>query len=154
MIYKRQKKKLGFNAKFPLVIKDTKIQDSLLDITMDSDIDSNDINYELINYYKDENNRITFGQSKHDSYNQYNSAKNNGYIVWDGNRIDTEKVEIDGHEVYRIMEKGEYEGEPKEIITVYYFWEEDGVYYGVTLLNTDGYHDEIVGEFMNSKTIH
>lgn len=149
----KAEKKLGFNAKFPLTIKDTKIQDSLLDITMDSDIDSNDINYELINYYKDENNRITFAQSKHDSYNQYNSAKNNGYIVWDGNRMDTEKVEIDGHEVYRSMDKEEYKVDPKEIITVYYFWEEDGIYYSITLFNTDGYNDEIAEEFIKSKTV-
>ncbi|WP_294405385.1 M56 family metallopeptidase [uncultured Clostridium sp.] len=149
----KAEEKLGFNAKFPVIIKDKVIQDSLLEITSDSDIYNNNINYQLINYYKDDNNRISFAQSKHDNCNQYNSAKNNGYIVWDGNRVYTNKVEIDGHEVYRIMEKGEYEGEPKEIITVYYFWEEDGIYYGVTLLNTDGYHDEIVGEFMNSKTI-
>lgn len=27
------------------------------------------------------------------------------------------------------------------------------VYYSVTMFNTDGYHDEIVEEFINSKTI-
>lgn len=143
----KAEKKLGFNAKLPLTIKETKICDSLLNITMDSDIDNNDINYEIINHYRDENNIIIFDQSKHDTYNRYNSAKNNGYIIQNEDRIYTEKVEIDGHEVYRHKENDE------GTISVEYFWEEDGVYYSITMFNTDGYHDEIAEEFINSKTV-
>ena len=144
---------LGFNPKMPLNINGINIQDSMVGLTSDSDVENNDINYELNNFYKDDKNIMTFNQSKHDTLNRYTSAKDNGYIYINETNINTEKIDIDGHEVYRDMEKYVEQEGSKETISVDYFWEENGIYYILNIFNTDGYHDEIVNKFIDSNSI-
>ena len=143
---------LGFNPKLPLKINEFNIKMSTLEITVDSDVEKNIINYEVCNSYRYNNIKMSFSQSKHDNFGYYNYAKNNGYINFgDDHIIDTEEVNIDGTKVYRYIDKCVFE--KGEIITVCYLWEKDGIYYSATMSNTDGYHDEIVKELMNSKPI-
>ncbi|WP_154826676.1 M56 family metallopeptidase [Clostridium butyricum] len=149
----KAQKILGFNPKMPLTINSINIQDSMVGITSDSDVENNTINYELNNFYKDGKNMITFSQSKHDTFNRYATAKDKGYIYINETNINTEKIYIDGNEVYRDIEKDIDEENSKETISVDYFWQKDDIYYTLTIFNTDGYHDEIAKEFINSKTI-
>ncbi|WP_455810456.1 M56 family metallopeptidase [Clostridium butyricum] len=149
----KAQKILGFNPKMPLTINSINIQDSMVGITSDSDVENNTINYELNNFYKDDKNMMTFSQSKHDTFNRYTSAKDKGYIYMNETNINTEKSYIDGNEVYRHMEKDIDQENFKETISVDYFWQKDDIYYTLTIFNTDGYHDEIAKEFINSKTI-
>lgn len=144
---------LQFNPNFPLLINGVNLQQSSVGVTSDSDVKNNDINYELNNFYKDDKNMITFNQSKHDTFNRYSSAKDKGYIYMNEANINTEKVNIDGCEIYRCMEEYFDEGNTRKTIGVDYFWEKEGVYYSINIFNTDGYHDEIVKEFINSDTI-
>ena len=149
----KAQKILGFNPKMPLTINSINIQDSMVGITSDSDVENNTINYELNNFYKDDKNMITFSQSKHDTFNRYATAKDKGYIYINETNINTEKIYIDGNEVYRDIEKDIDQENSKETISVDYFWQQDDIYYTLTIFNTDGYHDEIAKEFINSKTI-
>ncbi|MEW9937904.1 M56 family metallopeptidase [Clostridium butyricum] len=149
----KAQKILGFNPKMPLTINSINIQDSMVGITSDSDVENNTINYELNNFYKDGKNMITFSQSKHDTFNRYATAKDKGYIYINETNINTEKIYIDGNEVYRDIEKDIDQENSKETISVDYFWQQDDIYYTLTIFNTDGYHDEIAKEFINSKTI-
>lgn len=149
----KAQKILGFNPKMPLTINSINIQDSMVGITSDSDVENNTINYELNNFYKDGKNMITFSQSKHDTFNRYATAKDKGYIYINETNINTEKIYIDGNEVYRDIEKDIDEENSKETISVDYFWQKDDIYYTLTIFNIDGYHDEIAKEFINSKTI-
>lgn len=144
---------LGFNPKMPLTINGINIQDSMIGFTSDSDVENNDINYNLNNFYKDDKNIMTFNQSKHDTFNRYTSAKDNGYIYINETNINTEKIDIDGHEVYREMVKDVDQEGSKETISVDYFWKDNGIYYTLNIFNTDGYHDEIVKEFIDSNPI-
>ncbi|APF24919.1 M56 family metallopeptidase [Clostridium butyricum] len=149
----KAQKILGFNPKMPLTVNSINIQDSMVGITSDSDVENNNINYELNNFYKDGKNMMTFSQSKHDTFNRYTTAKDKGYIYVNEININTEKIYIDGNEVYRDLEKDVDQENSKETISVGYFWQKDGIYYTLTIFNTDGYHDEIAKEFINSKTI-
>lgn len=146
-------KMLEFNPNFPLLINGSNLQQSSLGVTSDSDLKNNDVNYELNNFYEDDKNMITFNQSKHNTFNRYSSAKDKGYIYMNEANINTEKVNIDGCEIYRCMEEYVDERDTKETIEVDYFWKKDGVYYSINIFNTDGYHDEIVKEFINSNPI-
>ncbi|ETI89688.1 MAG: Peptidase M56, BlaR1, partial [Clostridium butyricum DORA_1] len=47
---------------------------------------------------------------------------------------------IDGNEVYRNLEKDVDQENSKETISVDYFWQQDDIYYTLTIFNTDGYH--------------
>lgn len=149
----KAQKILGFNPKMPLTINSINIQDSMVGITSDSDVENNTINYELNNFYEDDKNMMTFSQSKHDTFNRYATAKDKGYIYINETNINTEKIYIDGNEVYRNLEKDVDQENSKETISVDYFWQQDDIYYTLTIFNTDGYHDEIAKEFINSKTI-
>lgn len=149
----KAQKILGFNPKMPLTINSINIQDSMVGITSDSDVENNNINYELNNFYEDDKNMMTFSQSKHDTFNRYATAKDKGYIYINETNINTEKIYIDGNEVYRNLEKDVDQENSKETISVDYFWQQDDIYYTLTIFNTDGYHDEIAKEFINSKTI-
>lgn len=149
----KAQKILGFNPKMPLTVNSINIQDSMVGITSDSDVENNNINYELNNFYKDGKNMMTFSQSKQDTFNRYATAKDKGYIYINETNINTEKIYIDDNEVYRDMEKDVDQENSKETISVGYFWQKDGIYYTLTIFNTDGYHDEIAKEFINSKTI-
>ena len=55
--------------------------------------------------------------------------------------------------MYRDIEKDIDQENSKETISVDYFWQQDDIYYTLTIFNIDGYHDEIAKEFINSKTI-
>ncbi|MDB2152911.1 M56 family metallopeptidase [Clostridium butyricum] len=149
----KAQKILGFNPKMPLTVNSINIQDSMVGITSDSDVENNNINYELNNFYKDGKSMMTFSQSKQDTFNRYATAKDKGYIYINETNINTEKIYIDDNEVYRDMEKDVDQENSKETISVGYFWQKDGIYYTLTIFNTDGYHDEIAKEFINSKTI-
>lgn len=149
----KAQKILGFNPKMPLTVNSINIQDSMVGITSDSDVENNNINYELNNFYEDDKNMMTFSQSKHDTFNRYATAKDKGYIYINETNINTEKIYIDGNEVYRNLEKDVDQENSKETISVDYFWQQDDIYYTLTIFNTDGYHDEIAKEFINSKTI-
>ena len=147
---------IGVNLKFPLVINNIPIQDSMFGITGDSDVENNNIYYELVNIYRNKGNFINFTQGKHDDFGMHSNAKNNGYVnLSDENRkeVDVEKVNIDDNEVYRCLVKYTDEMNNIESTSAYYFWDNDGIYYSVTMFNTDGYHDEIVKELINSKPI-
>lgn len=150
---KKAEEILGFSPNMPLIINSINIQDSIVGLTSDSNVENNNINYELNNFYKDDKNMMTFSQSKHDTFNRYTSAKDKGYIYMNETNINTEKSYIDGNEVYRHMEKDIDQENFKETISVDYFWQKDDIYYTLTIFNTDGYHDEIAKEFINSKTI-
>lgn len=150
---KKAEEILGFNPNMPLTVNSINIQDSIVGLTSDSDVENNNINYELNNFYKDGKNMMTFSQSKHDTFDRYATAKDKGYIYVNEININTEKIYIDGNEVYRDMEKDVDQENSKETISVGYFWQKDGIYYALTIFNTDGYHDEIAKEFINSKTI-
>ena len=149
----KAQKILAFNTKMPLTVNSINIQDSMVGITSDSDVENNNINYELNNFYKDGKSMMTFSQSKQDTFNRYATAKDKGYIYINETNINTEKIYIDDNEVYRDMEKDVDQENSKETISVGYFWQKDGIYYTLTIFNTDGYHDEIAKEFINSKTI-
>lgn len=149
----KAQKILGFNPKMPLTVNSINIQDSMVGITSDSDVENNNINYELNNFYKDGKNMMTFSQSKQDTFNRYATAKDKGYIYINETNINTEKIYIDDNEVYRDMEKDVDQENSKETISVGYFWQKDDIYYTLTIFNTDGYHDEIVKEFIDSNPI-
>ncbi|MGN0145196.1 MAG: hypothetical protein ACI398_09440 [Clostridium sp.] len=145
---------IGFNLKFPLVINNYPIQDSVVGITGDSDVENDKVYYELLNIYNKEECYVNLLQSKHDAFNRYNDAKNNGYIYLnEDKKVSTEKIDIDGNTVYRFMEKEIDEENSKENISIDYLWQKDGIYYSVSMWNVDGYHDDIAKEVIESKHI-
>lgn len=154
---------LGFNPKMPLnfINNNIVVHGSGVGITGDSDVEKNKINYDLNLFYNYGNKVITFNQSKHDSFDVYKRIKENGYVdrsadEWSVNKkISVDKIDIDGKIVYKYMElfKNPEENQSEASTEVYYKWEENGVYCSLAFFDTDQYQDEIVKEFVNSKTI-
>lgn len=154
---------LGFNPKMPLnfINNNVVVHGSGVGITGDSDVEKNKINYNLNLFYNYGNKGITFNQSKHDSFDVYKRIKENGYVDrsdddWSVNKkISVDKIDIDGKIVYKYMEsfKNPKEYQSEASTDVCYEWKENGVYCSVTFFDTDQYQDEIVKEFVNSKTI-
>lgn len=154
---------LGFNPKMPLnfINNNVVVHGSGVGITGDSDVEKNKINYDLNLFYNYGNKGITFNQSKHDSFDVYKRIKENGYVdrsadEWSVNKkISVDKIDIDGKIVYKYMEsfKNPEENQSEASTEVYYKWEENGVYCSLAFFDTDQYQDEIVKEFVNSKTI-
>ncbi|MDO5516294.1 MAG: hypothetical protein Q4F66_01995 [Clostridium sp.] len=157
---KKAEEILGFNPKMPLKITDDIfIDDSGVGITGDSDVDNKKINYELNLFYNYGNGRITFNQSNHDSFNDYKSIKENGYVDKSDNdwavnkKINVDKMNVEGNTVYKYIESFKNTEEDEVSSDVIYTWEENGVYCSVVFFDKDQYQDEIAKEFITSKTI-
>lgn len=142
---------IGFNPKFPLKInEDININDATVQISVDSDIKNNKINYEIDNFYSNKNGSITFNQGK--TSKNYEDIKKNGYFIEDSTednkpkQIKTDKLVINNKEVFKYIEN-EY------ISALTYVWKEDGIYYSVTFFRNFENSDETIREFINSKAI-
>lgn len=66
---------------------------------------------------------------------------------------ETEEININGKTILSVKSKYNIDESEKEQSDSFYYWNENGVYYCATISNTDGYHDEIAEEFINSKNI-
>ncbi|MDO5518353.1 MAG: peptidase M56, BlaR1 [Clostridium sp.] len=148
---------LGFNPKMPLKINDDiTIKQSAVGICGDSDIENNNIKYELNSFYSNKEGSITFNQSKADAFNKYDSIKKNGYVTetyLDENnqerekKINVEKVEFSDKEVFKYLENSENGND------AVYMWKDGDIYYSLCFFNANEDCDEIAEEFVNSKTI-
>lgn len=151
----KAKNLLGFNPKLPLKInEDININNSGVGISYDSDIKNNKINYELDNFYSNENGSITFSEGKNPK--EYNEIKKNGYRSfenWKTNEImklKADKLNVNNKEVFKYEVKPIEQGEQPYMV---YIWNEDSVYYSVVFFGNTLNSDEIVKEFVNSKPI-
>lgn len=162
MIYEKEdlekaKSFLGFNPKFPLKInEDISIKESSIGISGDSDIKNNNINYELTSFYSNKSGSITFTEKKNLKY--YEDILKNGYInIWDNEneknkQVKGEKININNNEVWKylyteILEDG------TSINNGEYIWKENNIYYSVCFFEDTDNSDEIIKEFVNSKTV-
>lgn len=143
---------LGFNPNMPLQINGEPIEFAELSVTTDSNVDENNINYEMYNCYSyNENSILLFTQSRHDILNKYTNAKSKGYF-YDNDKVSVESIKIDNKDILRYSKYYD-NGNNSDLRDAGYMWENDGIYYSVTISNTDGYHDEIVKEFIDSNPI-
>lgn len=162
MIYEKEdlekaKGLLGFNPKFPLKInEDIKITGSSVGISGDSDIENNKIDYELANFYSNKKGSLTFTAEKNSK--KYKDIMKNGYInIWDmenekDKEVKGEKLSINNHEVFKCLYTEKLE-DGTLINNGEYVWEEDNIYYSVAFWENIDNSDEVVAEFINSKTI-
>lgn len=143
---------LGFNPNMPLQINGEPIEFAELSVTTDSNVDENNINYEMYNCYSyNENSILLFTQSRHDILNKYTNAKSKGYF-YDNDKVSVESIKIDNKDILRYSKYYDNRNN-SDFRDAGYMWENDGIYYSVTISNTDGYHDEIVKEFIDSNPI-
>lgn len=162
MIYEKEdlekaKSLLGFNPKFPLKInEDINIKESAVGISGDSDIKNNNINYELNNFYSNKSGSITFTEKK--NLKDYDNIMKNGYInIWDmenekDKQVKGEKLNINNNEVWKYLYTEKLDdGTP--INNGEYIWKENNIYYSVCFFENTDNSDEIIKEFVNSKTI-
>lgn len=162
MIYEKEdlekaKGLLGFNPKFPLKINEyINIKESSVGISGDSDIKNNNINYELINFYSNKNGSITFTEKK--NLKDYENIMKNGYInIWDNEnekdkQVKGEKLNINNNEVWKYLYTEKLD-DGTSISNGEYIWKKDNIYYSVCFFGNTDNSDEIIKEFVNSKTI-
>jgi len=143
---------LGFNPKLPLKInEDINISGAVVQVSVDSDIKNNKINYEIDNFYTNKNGSITFNQAR--TSRDYEDIKKNGYFIdkaTEDNKpkqIKAEKLDINNNEVFKYSEN-EY------IPTLTYRWKENGIYCSVIFFDEAENSDEIIKTFVNSKPIY
>lgn len=136
---------LGFNPKFPLEInKDINITSSVIGIFGSTNINENEISYELNNFYSNKDGSITFNQSKRSSI--YDNIKENKYIKSGEKQIQVQELNINNNEVFKYLPKG-------IVPQVNYLWKENEVYYNVIFFVNVENSDEIIKEFINSKSL-
>lgn len=159
----KAEKILGFNPKVSLKVSDNFVLYDL-DVypTFDSfnrdsdevlvlDPENKNINYALRSSYKDGDNEVAFFQSKHDTLNMFKQIKANGYFENEDGKINADKVEIDGKDIYKYETSDTIEGKTSK--TINYTWEDNGIYYLVYVSDTNDNQDNIVKEFINSKSM-
>lgn len=149
---------IGFNPKFPVNINDDiKISQAAIDITFDSDIENNKLFYDMwMRYEMNDGNFITL-TSAQKNY-QYDEIKENGYFNTEEYdiekqeaiplKISAEKINLGNREVYKSRE----ENKDNNLILHDYFWEEDGIFYELTIWNkSEDSVDAIAELFINSQ---
>lgn len=143
----------GFTAKFPVKINDkVSIENSFVMVSEDSDIENNKVYYEVDSIYDfgDNEKSITFMQSNHDSSNNYEKIKENGYIGEGDTKINVDTMDVNGKIVYKYIKSFKYPNGTDGGKYVCYKWENNGIYYGVQIFDVDGYQDDIVNGFIDS----
>ncbi|MVX67069.1 peptidase M56, BlaR1 [Clostridium chromiireducens] len=162
MIYEKEdlekaKSFLGFNPKFPLKInEDISIKESSVGISGDSDIKNNNINYELTSFYSNKSGSITFTEKKNLKY--YEDILKNGYInIWDNEneknkQVKGEKININNNEVWKYLYTEKLD-DGTSINNGEYIWKENNIYYSVCFFEDTDNSDEIIKEFVDSKTV-
>ena len=149
---------IGFNPKFPVNINDDiKISQADINITFDSDIENNKLFYDMwMRYEMNDGNFITL-TSAQKNY-QYDEIKENGYFNTEEYdiekqeaiplKISAEKINLGNREVYKSRE----ENKDNNLILHDYFWEEDGIFYELTIWNkSEDSVDAIAELFINSQ---
>ena len=148
---------IGFNPKFPVNVKDDiEISQSCVNLTSNSDIENNKLDYDVWIRYERNNDFITLTSSKENK--EYNEIKENGYFNTEEYDIEkqeaiplkiaAEKINLGNREVYRSRE----ENKDNNLILHDYFWEEDGVFYELIVWNnSEDSVDAIAESFINSQ---
>ena len=148
---------IGFNPKFPVNIKDDiEISQSCVNLTSDSDIENNKLDYDVWIRYERNNDFITLTSSKKNK--EYNEIKEKGYYNIEHYdmekeefltlKVHAEKLNLGNKEVYKSRE----EDNDNNLIQYIYFWEENGVDYELIFFNEkDENVDSIAQIFINSQ---
>lgn len=148
---------IGFNPKFPVNINDDiKISQASINITGDSDIESNKLYYDMWMRYELEDGFITLTSAQKNE--EYNQIKEKGYFDTEEFdiekqesiplKINAEKINLGNREVYQCRE----ENKDNDLILHDYFWEEDGICYQLIIWNKSEESVDAIAEiFINSQ---
>lgn len=142
--FQKAKVLLGFNPKYPLKInQDINITGSIVNLSEDSDVKNNKISYMLSNFYSNKNGTITFTAEKNSkNYDEIINQK----VIENQNDFHVEKLSINNNDIYKYTKRG-------IVSEINYLWKENNIYYSVTFFVNTENSDEILNDFINSKTL-
>lgn len=150
---------VGFTPKVVAKVQnDMNLSDVSVGLCSDSDINNNDIYYNVSSYYYNQNKKMTSTQSIHDEYGEYSKMKSNGYVIkkdpeiFKDEKIEVEKISINDIEVFKYKQKSRKD-QPEEGYTsdLIYMWEENGVYNSLIIFDQEEYEDNVVQDFIRLK---